>query len=355
MKKEKNKRMISILKRIAGYIIPYRAYLYLSKHKYALKQVFGLNKSQIANIDNRLQNVGIFWSDYYISKRPKRESWWQSDLVKRHVNILVANVDSNILSDGLNSLLLKRLRGKRLKQGVSVGCGNGDKEIRLLQLNVVEKFILFELSEEMVRVVKDKAIRLNLADRIEIRLENAFLHDFTDVKIDFIHWNNSLHHMFDVPAAIKWSYDILESDGVFYMDDYVGPTRFQYSEKAIHIVNEIRDDLPHKYLKSQYHDGQYFGHYINCDPNIFETALGDPSEAVDSGRILKSLKDYFPEAEIILTGGIIYFVALGGLYENFDEKNEKDVSVLNTLLERDKNYAQSLDDMSPYAVALAIK
>jgi len=97
------------------------------------------------------------------------------------------------------------------------------------------------------------------------------------------------------------------------MDDYVGPTRFQYPEKAIHIVNEIRDELPHKYLKSQYHDGQYFGHYINCDPNIFETALNDPSE------------------------------------------NEKDVSVLNTLLERDKNYAQSLDDMSLYAVALAIK
>lgn len=42
---------------------------------------------------------------------------------------------------------------------------------------------------------------------------------------DFIYWNNFFYYMLDVEVVIKWSYEVFEKDGMFYMDDYVGFNR----------------------------------------------------------------------------------------------------------------------------------
>jgi len=300
-------------------------------------------------------SIGRYWSTYYKSKETtqKKLSWWESDFAKRHVNMLVNNTDSTILSEGLNQLLIKRLNGRRLKTGVSVGCGLALKELRLLQLGIVEEFILFDMSKEAVKQGINNAKELNLENRVKYLCQDAFKYDFSNINIDLVYWNNSLHHMFNVPDAVKWSYDILCPDGFFCMDDYVGPCRFQYPKYMLDIVNDIRDMLPHKYLKSPFNNGQYMGVVTNENPK--DLARRDPSEAVDSDKILKSVKDYFPQAEIILTGGIVYAKALVNMWNNFDEENEEDISVLTKLMEIDKHYAQQPDIVSLYAVAIAGK
>jgi len=233
-------------------------------------------------------------------------------------------------------------RCKRIKY-FRIGGGGG----------IVDKFILFELSEERIKEGMKNAEKKNLQNRVEFILGNAFNYDFGKLKIDFVHWNNSLHHMLNVPEAVKWSYNILTPGGVFYMDDYVGSTRFQYPDYVLNIVNGIRDNLPRKYLKDQYQNDIYHGHISNIDP--YELMKNDPSEAADSEKIVESTKKYFPNAEIILTGGIVYFIALNGLWGNFDEQNEEDISVLKKLMELDKQYAQKQNVMSPYAVAIGFK
>jgi len=344
--------MKKFLKYIAGYIIPYNAYMFLSRHKIMIKRILRLDKTNFA----KNNKIGKYWAKFEqsVAKNPK-EHWSQSEFAAKYINMWVANSNSTILSEGANQLLIQRLCGRRLKQGVSVGCGNGLKELRLLQLDIVEKFIFFELSGEHARIINDNIKNANLVDRVEIHISDAFKHDFNNIEVDLVHWNNSLHHMFDVQAAVKWSYNILSTGGIFYMDDYVGPNRFQYPENVINVVNEIRDSLPHKYLKNPHDNSLYYGRYINCDPNMFEIEGGDPSEAVDSERILESIKNIFPKAEITLTGGIIYAIALSGLWENFDEENDNDISVLNRLLDMDKKYAQDKNFKSLYAVSIAIK
>lgn len=248
--------------------------------------------------------------------------------------------------------MIKRLTGRCLQTGVSVGCGLAHKELRLLELGIVEKFILFELSEDAVRIGIERAREANMLDRVEFRIENAFDYDFTNQKIDLVYWNNALHHMLDVPAAVKWSYDILASNGVFCMDDYVGASRFQHLQSVLDIVNEIRDSLPRKYLVNPYNEGEYVGQFTN--PNLDDLKTQDPSEAADSEKILASVIQYFPQAEVIPTGGIVYFLALGGIWYNFNKDDEEDLRLLDQLMLKDKMYAK-YPNMSPYAVALAIK
>ncbi|MCL2749766.1 MAG: class I SAM-dependent methyltransferase [Coriobacteriia bacterium] len=305
--------------------------------------------------DQAASSIGGFWSDHYQRPEEAPTAWWHNERVIRHINKSVDKVDSPIVSEGLNQLLIKRLSGRQLKLGVSVGCGLAQKEMRILQLGIVEKFILFELSEEAARIATKKAQELHLEDRIEFHIGDAFEYDFSNVCVDFVHWNNSLHHMFDVMAAIKWSYDLLEPNGVLYLDEYVGPSRFQYSDEVLQLVNDIRDDLPHKYLRISSESDAYYGRIPRLDLSFFEMEGEDPSEAVDSERILESIKEVFPHAEIIPTGGVVYFLALSGILNNFLEEDESSISILNRLLNLDRDYAQSNDGVTLYAVALAFK
>jgi len=283
--------------------------------------------------------IGKYWSNVHSSKSQIKSNWWDHEIAIRHINMLVASVDSPIFSEGLNQLLIKRLNGKRLQTGVSVGCGIAHKEMRLLQLGIVEKFILFELAEDVVNIALKKAKELNLENRIEFRIGDAFEYDFSNTKIDLVHWNNSLHHMFDVQSAVKWSYNILCPGGVFYMDDYVGANRFQYPHNVLEIANTVRCALLDD-----------FGAIM---ANINPDSIDDPSEAVDSENILESVLKYFPQAEVKRTGGIIYLIVMGGnIWSSFDGKQ---LPLLTLLLKIDEMLAMRSDIMSPYAVALAVK
>jgi glycosyltransferase involved in cell wall biosynthesis/SAM-dependent methyltransferase len=294
--------------------------------------------------------VGDCWSQQWENLSEEKIAWWHSDYAIRRINALVADIDSPIPSAGITQLLKNHLNGRKLKLGVSVGFGTGEKEIRLLEQGLVEKFMLFELSEKAVAMATANAEKAGLSQRVEIYHEDAFSHDFSNAEVDLVHWNNALHHMFDVDAAVKWSRDILVPGGAFYMDDYVGPNRFQNPEHALNLVNQIYADIPDKYKKLKGTE-LYKGPAGNIDPDMIE----DPSEAVDSERILDAVKKHFPNAQIVLTGGLLYFGALTSLWANFDETDEEDRHILNLIMDADALLAKYPDMVSLYAVALAFK
>ena len=58
--------------------------------------------------------------------------------------------------------------------------------------------------------------------------------------------------MFDVNKALEWSRLILRKGGMFYMDDFVGPSRFQWSDSSLELASRIRSLLSPEYLVNPY-------------------------------------------------------------------------------------------------------
>ena len=307
------------------------------------------------------------WSALYSGDLP-RSDWWQNPYIIRHINQRICGSPLNGASAGL-TIRAREMAGDRLPftRGISVGSGNAYKEIELICQGVVESFVLFELSDIAIKHGKILAKKRGVEDRIEYFNEDAFEKINKKECFDFVHWNNSLHHMLDVEKAIEWSYRICEKGGMFYLDDFVGPTRFQWSDRTLQIASAVRKALPEKYF-FQPPKGGCFNLYLHTvkrllglkspvhpktlnRPNVNEMIHDDPSEAADSERILESVKRWFPNAEIKLTGGVVYFLALGGILHNFDES--KDKRLLDLLL--------LIDDLcielgeNQYATVLAIK
>ena len=139
----------------AGYIIPFRLYLYLSRKKPSIIRFFstlgiiGKNAGDTINETSHEQDkytrTGRYWSEQSKStERREQSNSFLAETRARHINKLSGNVDSPIPYEGMNQMLVKQLCGRRLKHGVSVGCGEGKYEMRLLQLGVVDKLLLFE-------------------------------------------------------------------------------------------------------------------------------------------------------------------------------------------------------------------
>lgn len=229
-------------------------------------------------------------------------------------------------------------------------------EMVLIKEGLVRSFDLYELSGKRIEKGKEIAKEFGVEDRVTFSQKDAF-EVVPDSSVDFVHWNSSLHHMMNVDAAVAWSHRVLKPNGMFYMDDFVGPTRWQWSDEGLAIGTRIRSLLPAKYLRNPYYPekGREFFDPQVRRPSAQRVQQQDPSEAADSERILDSVRRYFPDAEITLTGGIVYHMTLSQILHNFDEASEHDTVLLDLLMLIDELCIRVPGLESHFATAFAWK
>lgn len=277
--------------------------------------------------------------------------WWQSQEVIKDVNRRVCGEPLPGFSNGLNSLLKKRYASSvPFDRAVSVGGGTGNKEMALLRSGIIKHFDLYELSSERIDQGRKLALDQNLGDRITFHEADAFVACTEPDAYDLVHWNNSLHHMFDVDAAVLWSKTVLKPGGIFYMDDFVGQDRFQWSDEMLELCGSVRSALDDRLMVNPKHPRLKLSTQIKR-PDRARLIEIDPSEAVESSKIPAAVLKHFPDADLKNTGGVIYHLVLNDVLHNLDEKD--DAMTMNLLMIIDE-LASKLGE-NHYAVALAQK
>lgn len=304
--------------------------------------------------DKESDRVGNYWSTVTscvdAAGAPKIVRWWQHPSILRHINQTVCGKPLNGFSAGLNERC-RRLLGDRppLERGISIGGGTGAKEMALLQAGIVKRFDVFELAETRIQAGRELAIRQGLDRQIVFVRADAFEAVDPRASYDLVHWNNALHHMLDVEQAISWSWETLAQGGLFYMDDFVGPTRFCWPAEMLLVASAVRHSVPERLLRHPTKPEGLLSRVLKAaDPEKLRQI--DPSEAADSGRILECLKRIIPKVEVTLTGGVVYHLALSDMLANFTEDDEL---LLQHLLALDDQCVAA--GLTHYAVASAIK
>ncbi|WP_197279705.1 class I SAM-dependent methyltransferase [Bosea sp. AAP35] len=294
-----------------------------------------------------IQTAAAYWNERSLTPLPPRVRWWQSPIVVRHINRLLTGTPALGAHTGFHELIQRKRPGSVFRKAVSVGCGTGVKEAGLVAAGIVAEFHLYEISAERIRQGRQQAEAKGLANRMLFHEADAFA-QCLDVDFDLVYWNNSLHHMPDVNLALDWSRGRLQEGGLFAMDDFVGPSRFQWSERSLRYATDFRNALPPEYLRHPTDPQRALSREVRR-PSVEKLMAIDPSEAADSDRILAALQRVFPEAETCMTGGVIYHLGLNDVLANIDE--DKEASLLHTALLLDKALAEQGE--THYAVALA--
>lgn len=230
------------------------------------------------------------WNDAAkIQKNKKfRLRWWESPTIIRHVNQTICGEPIDGWNAGAIRLLQQKSDDrKKLYSAVSIGCGEGIKEMQLLESNLVQKFLCFELAEERIRKGKQIAEAKGLQDRILFFKEDFFVSGYSRQSYDMVFWDNSLHHMMDVYTAVKKSYDILKPGGVFFCNDFVGKNKFQWSDMELAIVNGIRMSLDDKIFQKS--NGEIYKRIVTR-PGIDEDSVYEIDEECDREKREKEQK-----------------------------------------------------------------
>jgi len=278
--------------------------------------------------------------------------WWQSGLIIRHINKIVCGEEISGFSQGLIELT-RSMASHQLpfNRGISIGGGAGQKEMNLLRHGIVKTFDIYEYSKERIEIGMNIAKKQSLEEKINFIYGDAFDLIIPNEQYDFIHWNNSLHHMLDVDKAVEWSKNVLRLGGLFFMDDFIGPSRFQWPDEQIDFATKIRKIFGgSKYLKNP-KTGLGFLATSTSRPDINKLIDTDPSEAADSGNIVAAIFKHFPKTQFKATGGIVYNLVLNDMLNNFDEDEDK--IILDLLMVIDKLCLQL--GQTHYGVALAFK
>lgn len=299
-------------------------------------------------MDAKLKTAAEYWDKPH--QTPRRSRWWQHPGVLRHINELVCGKAIDGPFAGFHQkIAINKPNGAGFKRGISIGCGVATKEISLLVANIVQHFDLYEISPARLEQAQKNARNSGVFERISFHNTDAFLSDDQE-KYGLVYWNNSLHHMLDTEETIRWTHDKLDRGGLFAMDDFVGASRFQWTDYELQIASQVRQILPERLLV----------HPSDTTKRLPKTLLRpllermieiDPTEAADSSNILKSIRKYFPDAAVLLTGGVIYHLALNDVLANFDDAIDN--TLLKSLLLLDATLARN--GVTQYATAIAHK
>ncbi len=206
------------------------------------------------------------------------------------------------------------------KRALVFGCGTGWVERDLFDRGVADRFDAFDASPHYLAIAeKERAGR-------PISYSNANFDDYSPrEKYDLIVNVAALHHvryLFRMAHVLAGS---LQPDGVFVHWEYVGPSRNQYSDRHLAILQQVNDSLPTRFRTR---------HPLRHD--VATLLGGDPTEAVHAGDIRRALQNEFEMIEDHSLGGGIAYQILWNNLDEFRKDDDEAKATLERLLELDQ-------------------
>ena len=212
---------------------------------------------------------------------------------------------------------------------LSIGCGFGALERSLISAGMVEHFHAHDLSENAVARARREAEAAGLGDRIDYRVTDLNSFSAPAETYDAIFGISSIHHVFALENLFAQCRQALKPGALLFLDEYIGPSRFQCTPFVSQAINRILQILPESYRRSVFAGGAPVVNYQNSSISHFEAT--DPSEAIRSAEIIPTLKLYFDIIDFRPYGGAILHMLLSGLAGNFDEHHPRDVALLKAI------------------------
>lgn len=198
-------------------------------------------------------------------------------------------------------------------RGLSLGCGSGQKELDWTRLCRFSQLDAYDISEARIERARERA---QAAGRSEIRYRaaDAYGIEWPDGFYDVVFFDQSLHHFTPLEALLLKIRRALKPNGYLIASEFIGPTRFQWTDRQLEAINGVLAILPRRYRKRWRDDGIKERVYR---PSRLRMLLSDPSEAVESGCIVPLLKRHFEIVERKDYGGTVIHMLFDDIAHNF--------------------------------------
>lgn len=203
-------------------------------------------------------------------------TWMSEEICRFHINENVSGSPHEWPMEWFNRVYAAEPFGL----GLSLGCGDGALERDVRKKEVCQAVVGIDISEGAIQIAAQEAASEGLTG---ISYERGDFNTFVlpPNRYDIVFFHQAMHHVAELEHCVSQISTTLKPGGILYLDEYVGPSRNEWTDEHLVQANEIFSGLPRNILP----------HSISKVPYPIEE--DDPSEAVRSSEILPLVSDAF--------------------------------------------------------------
>ena len=211
---------------------------------------------------------------------------------------------------------------------LSLGCGSAGQEIFYSQNKLFASMDAYDISEGAIQIARANAEAKGITN-ICFQVQDINKISLPPTHYDVVSMIMSLHHVSRLGYLLDQVERTLKPNGWFLVNEFIGPSQFQFSAKQMQIVNELLALLPER-LAFDYVKNQVKRRY-DLQPRDFWDRV-DPSEAIHSDQIEAALHHRFQVVSRRNYGGTLLNPLLEHIVGNFAPEREEDVVILRLLM-----------------------
>lgn len=279
------------------------------------------------NLDSKARTKSTF--DH---KDITSSNWWIIPTLRRRRNqMITSDPDKSYETFVYENYLGERTNLKML----SLGSGNCSHELKFAAFPCFKEINCVDIAANRLAKAEMKAKEMGYSN-LKFINSDVEKFDYGKSRYDVVLFNSSLHHFRNVEEILGIKVkNCLRENGILIINEYVGPKRQQYPDHQIKAINEALKLIPKKYrfrYKSTLIKTSYSG------PGVMRMVLADPSECVESHKILPSLRKWYDYIYEVPTGGNIIMNSLRDIAHHFIDPNPEKVNALKKLIIFEDNY-----------------
>lgn len=279
----------------------------------------------------------------------ERFSWWIIPEVLKRYNYLITG-DENV--SYYQYVSEKYFSNRENLIGLSLGCGTGKRELEWVRFSDFRKIEAYDISESSIDIARQEAREAGYANIIDYKVGDIYSIELAENRYDAIFVEQSLHHFSPLEALLARISKWLSSSGLLVVNEYVGPSRFQWTDRQLEIANKIRSILPGKY-RTHIVDGSVNKKIVR--PSRLSMIMRDPSEAVESSKIMPLLNRMFEIVEVRPYYGAILHLLFEGIAPNFLSQDEEGQKYLRLCFEIEDIVTETGQVQSDFALIVCKK
>jgi SAM-dependent methyltransferase len=250
-------------------------------------------------------------SEHWAQREDHVRSWWQSPVV-------LAEIRRRVTGDSAKSFeayFLERYCSQPFGRALSLGAGGGHFELSMLNLGACSEILGVDISETRVRHA-NALVPEHMKGRLVFECANLETWRPSG-HFDLLIARDVLHHIARLEELCRSLRELLMPGALLYVDEFVGPKRFQWTHKQLEVIERLLDRLSPSFVQDiVLGDGTLRRRAIR--PTIESMIASDPSESVRSDEIPAILAEYFELVELRPYGGAVFHQLFNRLMGNFD-------------------------------------
>ncbi|HEY3055111.1 MAG TPA: class I SAM-dependent methyltransferase [Thermoanaerobaculia bacterium] len=214
-----------------------------------------------------------FWDREVSSESFHATNWMLNPTIHEYINASIGTAEHPLWPlDWFQQWLGQR----HFARALSVGCGTGALERDLVRRNLCERVDAFDGSLGSLAIAREEARRSAMDRRI-----GYFASDFNRPvlprrRYDLVLIHQAMHHVAKLEKLLRAILLALKPDGLLYLDEYIGPSRHEWTEERYIAQRKFFATIPRECL------------FVPVLP--YPIVPQDPSEAFRSSEVVPQLE-----------------------------------------------------------------